>query len=274
MSFNVFGDDLERTATNASNRYKDYPEFESISTSIDNQLQHINHVLLVAAKEAISDLETDQSDTKSLENVNKSFNRITDSFKKLNSSIKSLNAYITQSESEHEDVEVIGLFKQKETILIKLTKDSLNNFKNCQRRFESLNIANGQDLEAPSTPGNGPSEQLQQQVQISYEPVNAEELEQQTLLIQEREREIHQIHQDTLEINDIFENLSSIVNEQQFQIDSIENNLFSYDADVRNASSELRKAERYQRRSGGRMFCCLIILLGIVAFIILVGVIF
>ena len=59
------------------------------------------------------------------------------------------------------------------------------------------------------------------------------------MLIQEREREIHQIQQDTQEINDIFSNLSSIVNEQQFQIDSIENNIFSYSSNAREASNEL-----------------------------------
>ena len=116
--------------------------------------------------------------------------------------------------------------------------------------------------------------QGQQQVQITYEPVNAEELEQQTILVEEREREIHRIQQDTVEINEIFQNLSSIVNEQQFQIDNIESNLFNYSQDVRGASNELRTAERYQRRSGGRMLCCLMVLIAVAGFILVVGVLF
>lgn len=280
MSFNNF-EDLERSNTNTSNRYKDYPEFESISASIDNQLHHINQTQLVEIRTVLGQLQNDREDTALLERLTRSFSSATESFKKLNGSVKSLNAIINEIEANHEDIEILNFFKQKEGILIKLIKDSLGTFKNLQRKYESLKITvSTSELDgAPSASGPSqdlsPQQQLQQQqVQITYEPINAEELEQQTLLIQEREREIHQIHQDTLEINDIFENLSTIVNEQQFQIDDIENNLFNYGTEVINASSELRKAERYQRRSGGRMLCCLIILLGVVGFIILVAMVF
>lgn len=278
MSFNNNFEDLERTTTNSSNRYRDYPEFASISTSIDNQLHHINQTQLVVIRTVLNSLQNDKENSELLEKLTKAFSSATESFKKLNKSVKSLNSIINEIESNHEDIEVLNFFKQKEGILIKLIKDSLNNFKNLQRKYESFKITvTTSELEGSQ---QVPLEQLQQQlqqqlqIQITYEPINAEELEQQTLLIQEREREIHQIQQDTLEINDIFENLSTIVTEQQFQIDDIENNLFNYGNEVRNASSELRNAERYQKRSGGRMFCCLIILLGVVGFIVLVGVIF
>lgn len=278
MSFNNNFEDLERTTTNSSNRYRDYPEFASISTSIDNQLHHINQTQLVVIRTVLNSLQNDKENSELLEKLTKAFTSATESFKKLNKSVKSLNSIINEIESNHEDIEVLNFFKQKEGILIKLIKDSLNNFKNLQRKYESFKITvTTSELEGSQ---QVPLEQLQQQlqhqlqIQITYEPINAEELEQQTLLIQEREREIHQIQQDTLEINDIFENLSTIVTEQQFQIDDIENNLFNYGNEVRNASSELRNAERYQKRSGGRMFCCLIILLGVVGFIVLVGVIF
>lgn len=278
MSFNNNFEDLERTTTNSSNRYRDYPEFASISTSIDNQLHHINQTQLVVIRTVLNSLQNDKENSELLEKLTKAFTSATESFKKLNKSVKSLNSIINEIESNHEDIEVLNFFKQKEGILIKLIKDSLNNFKNLQRKYESFKITvTTSELEGSQ---QVPLEQLQQQlqhqlqIQITYEPINAEELEQQTLLIQEREREIHQIQQDTLEINDIFENLSTIVTEQQFQIDDIENNLFNYGNEVRNASSELRNAERYQKRSGGRMLCCLIILLGVVGFIVLVGVIF
>ena len=166
----------------------------------------------------------------------------------MNKFVKLLNASIVTTEREHEDVETINYLKQKEAIQIKLIRDSLANFNNFQKRFELC-----QTTQLPEDGTNlletepGSVQQLQQQVQITYEPINAEELEQQTLLIQEREREIHQIQQDTQEINDIFSNLSSIVNEQQFQIDSIENNIFSYSSNAREASNELLGAERYQK---------------------------
>lgn len=279
MSFNTpFSEDLERTATNNSHRYKDYPEFDSLSTTIENQLHFINSELLSSIRLDLAKLEKDKTDTTLSESLSGQFRKTTDAFKKVNKFVKQLNASIVATEREHEDVETVNYLKQKEAIQIKLIRDSLANFNNFQKRFESCQTTqlpeDGSNL-LEAEPGTAQQQQQQQQqVQITYEPINAEELEQQTLLIQEREREIHQIQQDTQEINDIFSNLSSIVNEQQFQIDSIENNIFSYNSNAREASNELRRAERYQKRSSGRLLCCFLILVGIVSFIILIGLIF
>ncbi|KAI5964109.1 PEP12 [Candida pseudojiufengensis] len=281
MSFNnPFDDDLERVATNHSHKYKDYPEFETLSTSIENQLHHINSKQLGEIKRLLSDFENDPINQKGSENLSQLFQNITESYKKLNEFVKQLNSSIKAVENDHEDVEIINYLKQKENIQIKLIKDSLANFKNYQRRFESkqasqlppLSSAEGEAINTDQDQSQ--SQQHQQQIQIEYEPINAEELEQQTLLIQEREREIHQIQQDTQEINNIFSNLSSIINEQQFKVDNIENNIFSYDSNVRQASNELNRAQRYQKRSNGRLFCCLMILIGVSAFIILIQLIF
>lgn len=275
MSFNnPFNEDLERTATNQSHRYKDYPEFDSLSTSIDNQLHHINSQLLASIKQDLKDYENNKSDLELSENLSNQFKKTTELFKKLNGFVKNLNQTIEAAERNHEDVEIINYLKQKEGIQIKLIKDALGNFKNYQKRFESYKVSTLPEESRNGIEHGETSGQEQQQVQIEYEPINAEELEQQTLLIQEREREIQQIQQDTQEINDIFSNLSSIINEQQFQIDSIENNIFSYSSNARGADTELRRASRYQKRSSGRLLCCLLILIGILAFIILIGLIF
>ena len=275
MSFNnPFNEDLERTATNQSHRYKDYPEFDSLSTSIDNQLHHINSQLLASIKQDLKDYENNKSDLELSENLSNQFKKTTELFKKLNGFVKNLNQTIEAAERNHEDVEIINYLKQKEGIQIKLIKDALGNFKNYQKRFESYKVSTLPEESRNGIEHEETSGQEQQQVQIEYEPINAEELEQQTLLIQEREREIQQIQQDTQEINDIFSNLSSIINEQQFQIDSVENNIFSYSSNAREADTELRRASRYQKRSSGRLLCCLLILIGILAFIILIGLIF
>lgn len=276
MSFNnPFSDDLERTATNQSHRYKDYPEFDSLSSSIDNQLHYINSQLLTNIKQDLKDFETNKSDIELSEKLSNQIKKTTEVFKKLNGFVKNLNQTIETADKNHEDVEIINYLKQKEGIQIKLIRDALNNFKNYQKRFESCKVSTLPEESRNSTQLEESSgQQQQQQVQIEYEPINAEELEQQTLLVQEREREIQQIQQDTQEINDIFSNLSTIINEQQFQIDSIENNVFSYSSNARQADSELRRASRYQKRSNGRLLCCLLILIGILSFIILVGLIF
>ncbi|KAI5956491.1 PEP12 [Candida jiufengensis] len=275
MSFNSpFDDDLERVATNHSHKYKDYPEFESLSTSIEKQLHHINTNQLVEIKEELSNFESNPTYQQISESLSGKFKKLTESYKKLNEFVKQLNSAIKTVENDHEDVEIVNYLKQKENIQIKLIKDSLANFKNYQRRFETKQASQLPPLSSEERATSTEQLQQQQQVQIEYEPINAEELEQQTLLIQEREREIHQIQQDTQEINNIFSNLSSIINEQQFQIDNIENNIFSYSSNVQQASTELNRAQRYQKRSNGRLFCCLLILIGVSAFIILIQLIF
>ncbi|KAK6465585.1 t-SNARE [Scheffersomyces coipomensis] len=278
MSFNTSSNnnnnDLERTATNRSSHYKDYPEYETTSHAIENQLYQINSTLLPTLKSQIYEFSKDSSNPSLSEKITTSIDEITKKYQGINDHIKSLNRIIQTIESSHEDIEILNYLKQKENIQIKLIRDSLTNFKTYQKRFESYHVRNipPDDLVKSTPPQSGENSegQIQDQIQVTYEPINAEELEQQTLLIEERERELHRIHQDTQNINDIFQNLAGIVNEQQFQIDNIENNIFSYSEDVRTASQHLQRAERRQRSSTGRMCCCLAILGTVLGLIVIV----
>ncbi|CAN3355076.1 syntaxin Pep12p [Diutina catenulata] len=243
MSFNNFSD-LERVGSNKSSRYQDYPEFDSVSRAIDARLHHVSELL---AEDSVDD------------------GAVTDEFKKINARVKDLQTLLDTMERDKEDVEVVRYLRQKETLQIKLIREALGRFQRLRNK-----AAVDEETQNAVEPGSAGGQQQQQQVKITYEPINAEELEQQSLAIEQREQEIHRIHQDTLEINEIFENLSSIVNQQQYQVDNIEENLFNYSTDVRGAHTELRRAERYQRRSGGVMCYCLGILLILLGLIILV----
>lgn len=279
MSFNI-GDrytDLERGPSALAGHYTDHPQFSRLLASIDSQIKLINQTQLGEAKRCLRSLEGDQGSTELVAAVQKSFDNVTSSYKHLDSLLKLLHSEIVKLENGREDIEVINYFKQKEQIQAKLTRLSLINFKGIQRRFQEMNIT-PEGIYGPGdenlTESSGTTPQHQQQIQISYEPINAEELEHQSLLIEEREREIHRIQQDTLQINDIFHNLSSLVNEQQFQVDNIESNLFSFEANARGATLELRLAERYQRRYRGRMLCCMMIVIGIVSLMVLIMIVF
>lgn len=298
MSFNLnnsFTEDLESSGADSSlNHYKDFPEFESISQALDNNLYNINNNQLVSIKNLLHQYESlqhndeDYTLTTKLQKISiklsKLLKKTTGNFKDINDLTKKLNNYLNECDANHEDDDTLHYLRRKESILIDLIKSSINQFQKYQKKFESLQQTTVAKYGKPSAETGdedssersevAPEQNIQQQVQIDYEPINAEELEQQTLLIEEREREIHQITQDISEINDIFLNLHEIVNEQQFSIDNIEDNILRYSGDVHGASNELRKAERYQKRSGGRMFCCLAILLGVMGIIILIGIIF
>lgn len=236
MSFNH---DLEQ-GYNKSSRYRDYPEFEILSGAVDSKLNQVNKILL---DPPVSDTE------------------VTDKFKEINESVKHLQEYLDDMQKNKEDVEVVLYFRQKEALQVKLIRESLTRFQRLRAKVVSETDSQQQTV----APG-----QTQLQVQISYEPINAEELEQQLLAIAQREEEIHQIHQDTMEINEIFANLLNLVTQQQFLVDNIEENLSSYSADVRGADHELRRAARYQRRSTGRMCYCLVILSILAGLILLV----
>lgn len=285
MSFsNPFQDDIENDAS--SNHYKDFPEFETLSQAIDNNLHNINNSQLVSMRNLLGQYEkllhsgndaADSGSSKVPQEILEVSTKCTESFKKINNLAKELNDYLTLCEDNHEDPDALRYLRQKEGIHVSLIRSSLQQYRRLQQRYSALQKqfvtkipANQIEERTVEEQGAGPQ---QQSIQIEYEPVNAEELEQQTLLIEEREREIQQISQDTQEINDIFSNLQDIIQEQLFQIDTIEENINSYSADARGASGELRKAERYQRRSSGRMCCCLIILLSVLGSIIFISIV-
>lgn len=304
MSFNNSHDnDLERAETMPS-QYQDFPEFENYSRNIENLLHLVKSTHLATIRNTLQKHEAlDKSDAKYGQNAQELVAILKEAvvqclsiFSDVNKATSALNEYLRQCELEHADEDAVSYLRQKEAILISTTKNVLHLFQRQQRKCVSLEKARIAALAAliddsssntvqgqPSVPsqiqsqipsqgqGNGLT---QAQVQITYEPINAEELEQQLLLIQERERDILQIAQDTQQINEIYLNLQGIIQEQQFQIDTMEDNILSYQGDAQAAASELRRAERYQRRSGGRMLCCLIILLTVFGSVVLVMVVF
>lgn len=287
MSFNQpFDGDLERGDA-VSAHFSDHPEFDSLSQLIDNSLYNINNTYLSSIRNLIqqyeltlqhADAEHQLKAAKISQKISDLSTKCTQGFKKINEATKELNGYLRRCEQNHEDEDTIKYLMQKESISVNIIQNSLTRFRKLQAKYDALqkkyvgDITNNPAHETGSESQAGG--QSQHSIQIQYEPINAEELEQQTLLIEEREREIQQISQDTQEINEIFLNLQDIILEQQFQIDNIEDNILSYQTDVQGASRELRKAERYQKRAGGRMICCLMILIGVFGSIIFIGLIF
>lgn len=153
MSFNsTFDNDIERIATNHSHKYKDYPEFESLSTSIDNQLHHISQTQLSTIKQDLLQFEKDPLDSSIAEKLSSEFKQTTESYRKLNDFVKQLNNTIKSVEDEREDVEIINYLKQKESIQIKLIRDSLGNFKIINEGLNLNNLVNYLHLDLVTTP--------------------------------------------------------------------------------------------------------------------------
>lgn len=266
MSFTT---DLE-----AGPQYRDHPEFERLTHQIDTTLYAVNHKHLVLLRNLLLQYEQalqspDPGRLAGAAALSHKLAQLTAACAAQFESLGSLQMQLAQTVALYgdEDADTVLYLRQKETVCGSLVRNALVQFQSLQQRY------NGLQQHVPESAPEEP-ELVLSQVQIAYEPVNAEELEQQTLRVQEREREIARISRDTEEINAIFSNLQDVIHEQQFQVNAIEDNIMSYSADVRAGEHELRRAERRQRRLGGRMFCCLLILLGVVGSIVLVGVVF
>lgn len=122
--------------------------------------------------------------------------------------------------------------------------------------------------------GSGSQQQQQQQQQAQVQkqagPSQAE-LEFQESLIAERETSIREIESGIHELNEIFRDLGQIVQEQGGMIDNIEYNINEIATNTEGADRELVDASEYQRKSGRRM-ACLLLIVGIVIAVVLLAV--
>ncbi|KAI9613366.1 hypothetical protein H4Q26_009966 [Puccinia striiformis f. sp. tritici PST-130] len=73
-------------------------------------------------------------------------------------------------------------------------------------------------------------------------------------LIEERENEIREIEVGINELNQIFRDLGTIVQEQGGNIDNIESNVHRINEDMSGAVTELHQAHEYQKKSGKRCY--------------------
>jgi len=107
----------------------------------------------------------------------------------------------------------------------------------------------------------------QQQERSDHAQVDSE-LEYNNALIEERERGILEIQQQIGEVNEIFQDLAVLVNEQGAMIDDIEANIVSTAVRTKDAQKELTKADKSQRAARNRLICIVIAVL--VALIVLI----
>jgi syntaxin 7 len=85
------------------------------------------------------------------------------------------------------------------------------------------------------------------------------EIDYNTALIEEREAGIAEIQSQIGEVNEIFQDLAVLVNEQGGMIDDIEANIVRTSAKTKEARAELVKAETHQRAARGKLLWMLLI---------------
>lgn len=96
------------------------------------------------------------------------------------------------------------------------------------------------------------------------------DLEDETLQVEQREREVRQLESDIVGINDIFRDLATLVNEQGEIIDSIESNVETAATRVETGNKQLERAVVYKRCSR-KLTCAIVsILIGVLIAIIVI----
>lgn len=160
-------------------------------------------------------------------------------------------------------------------------QDALNAFQQIQKsgiRKEKVALAQAKQRgnEAALSTERAPvtderlSEPFQTQISMPSR-LTSEELEFQESLIAEREAEIQEIEHGVQELNEIFRDLSHIVQEQGGMIDNIEYNIGTIATSAQGADRELFRANDYQRRAGRRGLC-LTMIVAVVVSLVLVAV--
>jgi hypothetical protein len=118
-----------------------------------------------------------------------------------------------------------------------------------------------------------------QQHETEQEDFEAQRLEIQQLeaerethsaITMEREEGVREIEAAVLEVNEIFTDLASLVQDQGAHIDNIESNIVDTGANVEGGVEQLRKASKHQKKSRS-LLCCLLLFLivatGVLAFL-------
>ncbi|KAG7770825.1 hypothetical protein KL931_001647 [Ogataea haglerorum] len=250
--------------------YQDVPEFDDINRQISSTLLDVNNRLSNLNKNLnfLQDaINKDQNAQKYHQNSSKLISRLFELFKSVSYDTRRLN-----------QLDASLLNKSQSFVKDKLNtslKRALQDFNDLQSLYTTLEKKMNeksaslisQETETETEPS---SREQQQQAVIEYEPLNAEEVEYQRALIEERERDIQNISQGIEELNQIFHDLSNIVVEQGGLIDNIESNLYSTLHDTQRASKHLHKADRYQRNKRRLCFWLLVIVSVVFLFLVLI----
>lgn len=264
--------------------FTDSPEFNALKEEIVTRLFEINGQIstlqqFIATLESllkkgnVSVKVVDRIDKKAVVNIRKVGGLIKD----VNEQVQKIDAI---EESSLDKPEIIAREK-----LVRDVRYSLQEFQSTQRKYttvireindlakaalsqEELEQQNINALREEEEHEEG-SQKLQQQssdiarkpqITIQREPINNEEFAYQQSLIRQRDQEISNIEEGINELNEIFNDLGNVVQQQSVMVDNIEANIYSTSDNTAMASRELTKAFRSQRSANK---WCLYLLVGL-----------
>ncbi|XP_006024144.1 syntaxin-16 [Alligator sinensis] len=97
-------------------------------------------------------------------------------------------------------------------------------------------------------------------------------VEQNTLMVEEREREIRQVVQSISDLNEIFRDLGAMIVEQGTVLDRIDYNVEQSCVKTEEGLKQLHKAEQYQKKNRKMLVILILFVIVIVLIVVLIGV--
>lgn len=246
--------------------YRDDPEFDSLAESLSEKLFSLTTNINALSRQ-IALLGTRRETERVRERVQSIVEETGAGFKEVGEGLKKVGTW--------PDLNARQKYTQG-----KLSADfraSLGEFQLLSRQALEKQRASKAAIEAESQgsaaqdDGASPQQQQQQQQQ-QVRLADQSEVDFQESLIIERESEIRQIEQSVGELNELFRDVATMVHEQGFMVDSIEQNVEGVRDDTRGADRELTSASRYQKSARGKMCCLLLILAVVLVIVVLAGV--
>lgn len=267
-------------------RFSDSPEFQTLKEEVAAELFEINGQISTLQQFTTtlkSFIDRGDVSAKVVERINKrsvaKIEEIGGLIKKVNTSVKKMDA-----------IEEASLDKTQIIAREKLMRDvsySFQEFQGIQRQFtdvmKQVNERAREFLEATEMANDAALIEEEQgqnssistripssQIVIERDPINNEEFAYQQNLIRQRDQEINNIERGITELNEVFKDLGSVVQQQGVLVDNIEANIYTTSDNTQLASDELRKAMRYQKRTSRWRVYLLIVLLVMLLFIFLI----
>ena len=92
--------------------------------------------------------------------------------------------------------------------------------------------------------------QTQKQIQLQeLKTISEDDILFQNVIIEERDKEIHEISQQFYEINEIMQTMAQLVDQQGDIVDDIRSNIQKTDENVCDAKADIKEAEESQKKS-------------------------
>jgi hypothetical protein len=130
----------------------------------------------------------------------------------------------------------------------------------------------GNDRGSGMGSGGGPSGTpvMSEEEKMIQQQLVQQELDVNEALIQERKDDMQQVHSKIVQVNDIFKDLASMVEDQGEQIETIRGDLQVAEKKTESGVKELDKAQGYQKASTKKLMFCIGVLMVGIAVVVLV----